>query len=277
MQTIICQLCNSSILVRNPKMQKYCSPCSNIRDAERKRKWANADYQKRRKDPDTIARRNYLNHARNKVLRNLGVDASKENRFGDNLPPSTKTLLWNVVLEYPFDYCLSKNSIFRMNSGGHVFLRQERKRSMEKVGFLISNLISENKIQVAQNKVWLDFFIEKPDFRGDAVNFVDSLCDAIKMGVGIDDRWFCVGTIDWRIVKVDPKIYIRIGQDSSENVQCCSYCGRMLSFEKFGRRSNSSRAPNNIARVCFGCTRVEDGYRRKENREKSNLDKNKKL
>lgn len=278
MEIINCYLCKQPIEVRSSKIQKYCAPCSNIRDSERKRDWARIKYQKTKKNPEVIKRRNHLNETRKLLLRNLGVESSKENRFKiSQLPISNKQLAWEITLEYPFDYCLSKNSIYRLNSGGHVELRKERKQAMEKISLLIKTLISKSKIKVCQNKVWLDFFIERPDFRGDAVNFVDSLCDAIKMGVGIDDRWFCVGTIDWRIVKVEPKIYIRIGQDSLENVQCCSYCGRILPFEKFGKRNKSSQTTHGIARVCFDCTRVEDGYRRKEKRKLNSLDKTKKL
>lgn len=102
-----------------------------------------------------------------------------------------------------------------------------------------------------QNRVWLDILVQKPNQRGDAVNFVDLICDAAKSAIGIDDRWFSIRRLDWQIVKDDPKIYIGIGQEDVPAVQACSSCGRLLPFSEFHK---NTRLQNGVSRNCKECS-----------------------
>ena len=88
-------------------------------------------------------------------------------------------------------------------------------------------------ISVVQNKVWIDILAQKPNHKGDAINVVDLVCDAIQEGCGVDDRWFCIRHLDWEIVKSNPRLFIGIGQASDVPVQVCSSCGVALPFECF--------------------------------------------
>ena len=98
-------------------------------------------------------------------------------------------------------------------------------------------------IMVYRNKVWIDIFVQKPDHRGDAINFLDLIADAIKEAIGIDDRWFSIRRIDWQIVKEKPRIFIGIGQDEQDlfDAKICSYCGRILPEKCFGKSKRECR------------------------------------
>lgn len=97
-----------------------------------------------------------------------------------------------------------------------------------------------------QGKIWIDICVQKPEHRGDAVNFVDAICDAVKKGIGIDDRWFSLGLVDWQIVKKDPFIIISIGQEYREPRQVCCYCGSIKTYDQFMGKKK-------VGRECRDC------------------------
>ncbi len=107
-------------------------------------------------------------------------------------------------------------------------------------------------VRIAHNKVWLDILVQKPNHKGDAVNVVDLICDAVKEAVGVDDRWFSIRRLDWEIVKENPRLFVGIGQDSDVDSQVCSYCGQIKPFEEFGQRKRSRLG---IGRECRECRR----------------------
>lgn len=105
-------------------------------------------------------------------------------------------------------------------------------------------------IEVKQNKLWIDMFVQKPTHRGDAANFVDMVCDAVKDGIGLDDRWFSIREVDWEIVKKDPKLFIGFGQREDFDVRICSSCGRPLTPDNFQKASG---LPLGVGRNCRDC------------------------
>lgn len=116
--------------------------------------------------------------------------------------------------------------------GGHVFLRQESRKARTDLTLLFRSALRGRK--VAHNKLWVRIFVEKPSGKGDAINVVDLVCDAIKDAIdGLDDNWFSLSGLDWAIVKRDPQIYIEIGQESDEDVLACAYCGKLKKIEEF--------------------------------------------
>jgi uncharacterized Zn-finger protein len=104
---------------------------------------------------------------------------------------------------------------------------------------MLESAISGKKIY--RNKVWIDIFVQKPDHRGDAINFVDLIADAIKVAIGIDDRWFSIRRVDWQIVKENPRIFIGIGQQDLFDSKICSYCGRILPEKNFSKSGRECR------------------------------------
>lgn len=103
------------------------------------------------------------------------------------------------------------------------------------------------------NKVWIDILVQKPDHRGDAVNVIDLVCDALKDALPVDDRWFCIRRLDWEIAKENPRLFIGIGQASDQDCQICSYCGQIKELEAFNR---SRSRPLGVGRECKDCRRA---------------------
>ena len=104
-----------------------------------------------------------------------------------------------------------------------------------------------------QNKIWLDILVQKPDHRGDAVNVVDLVCDGIKRGIGVDDRWFCIRRLDWQIEKHDPLLLIGIRQKATENCLVCPHCGAIKPFSEFNKAKHN---PMGVGGECRDCRRM---------------------
>jgi hypothetical protein len=134
-----------------------------------------------------------------------------------------------VQINLPFSSYLSKNQYgFSRFRGGH-FTLQETKDLQGQIAWLI-------KMQhpvIHKGKVWVDIFVEKPTRSGDAVNYVDRICDAIQTAIGTNDNWYSLRRVDWRVVKRNPQIYIGIGQAEQEPMSTCSACGRYLPVDPY--------------------------------------------
>lgn len=79
---------------------------------------------------------------------------------------------------------------------------------------------------------------------------LDVICDAVKVGIGVDDRWFCVRRLDWAIVKLNPTITVGVSQSVTEHHRACHLCGaiRPLSSFTLARRGLLGRG-----RECYDC------------------------
>ncbi|NUQ51349.1 MAG: hypothetical protein HUU19_01475 [Phycisphaerales bacterium] len=168
--------------------------------------------------------------------------------------PSGSPLLWMVRFGVPFSYAASKNRMYVKRRRGHVALRREVVALREQI--VLAALGALNGRRIAHNKVWLEIVVQKPDNRGDAVNVVDLVCDAVKRAIQIDDRWFCIRRLDWEIVKADPLLKIGIGQDSDEDCLVCSQCGQIRPLGEFKRRRTGRLA---YGRICAACRHAGRG------------------
>jgi hypothetical protein len=157
---------------------------------------------------------------------------------------------WLVGIAVAFSYAASKNHIYAMRRAGHVALRRESRAIRDEIILRLRAALHGRRI--AHNKLWLEILVQKPNHRGDAVNVVDLVCDAVKEAVGLDDRWFCIRRLDWEVVKDQPRLFIRVGQETNRDCQVCSHCGRVLEFSQFGTRAG---ATHGIQRVCRDCRR----------------------
>lgn len=245
-RNILCADCGAAVNATSPT-QRYCFACSERRDLQRKRLWASVH-------PPTEAQRHRKIAAADAKIEMARVAGRKSNAASAESitwADQTPDLLWMVRIAVPFSYAVSKNAIYRLVPRGHVFLRREARSKRDAISTLIRQALSTRK--VAHNKVWLDILVQKPNHKGDAVNVVDTVCDAVKRAIPVDDRWFCIRRLDWQIVKDDPQLFVGIGQDSAEDSQVCSYCGRIKPFAAFGRKQAS---PLGIDRICKDCRRA---------------------
>lgn len=244
MNTIVCERCHIAA-ERTGSMQKYCAPCSEQRDLERKRRWA------RNHEPSEETRLNNLARATQAIelSREAGTETNGAHKSsilwkGDVRPD----LLWQVIVSVPFSYAASKNHIFAMRRNGHIFLRKEARSKREEITLAVRQALAGRRI--AHNKIWLDILVQKPNHRGDAVNIVDLVCDAIKVATVVDDKWFCIRRLDWEIAKENPRLFLAIGQDSPDDCQVCSFCGQVKTLESFPKKKSNPLGRDRVCRSC---------------------------
>lgn len=232
----LCVRCGVSPL-RHPRA-KYCHPCSALADADRKLAYSKTHPPRRY--PETRARRTL-------ELRASGLLRSRDTAETISFSRQEAELVRVVRLALPYDRNYSKNAIYTMGIGGHVHLRQRQRELREAI---VWRLKGE---RWPCRKTYLDILVEKPDHKSDAVNVLDCLCDAIKVGIGVDDRWFTVLSLDWRIVKGAGRILISIGQDGTTDQAACSYCGGIFDLSQF---TKNRTAKSGVSRRCRGCSRL---------------------
>lgn len=225
--------------------QKYCPECSQTRDTKRKGTWAR-DHP-RKPSTEELKERWTVTHAARKAA---GAQHN-EGRSIDWMADPAPDLAWAVRLSIPFDYAISKNHTWTTTKRGHVFLRDEHRRMRDSIIWEFKQALAGQVVK--QNRLWIDLLVQKSDHRGDAVNVLDGICDALKVATGLDDRWYSVRRLDWEVCKDSPMIYIGLGQEDVDDAQVCCYCGRLLPYSAFGR--NRSRKCG-CSRECLECRRV---------------------
>lgn len=242
--SITCERCGTDAPRRGP-VQKYCEKCSEIRDMERKRLWA------RDNPPELHDQKRWREMKRSRAVQR-GAERSKivAGNIGWHAEPPN--LLWMIRIAVPFQYAASKNAIYTTRRSGHVALRRESRAIRDAITDKLRAALEGTK--VAHNRLWIDVFVQKPNHRGDAINVIDLVCDAIKDAVPVDDRWFAIRQLNWEVAKNNPQLFVGIGQDTTEDAQVCSYCGMVLPFDKFSKKRGSLLG---IGRECKDCLRVK--------------------
>jgi hypothetical protein len=241
---VTCEQCRTVVPRRSPT-QRYCAMCSELRDMERKRRWA------REHPPSSDARRAKTREvSRTAELARLAgshINASRKMSMAwDGF--SGPDLLWQVGIAVPFSYAASKNHIYAMRSRGHVALRSESRALRDEMTLRLRSALAGRR--VAHNKLWIDILVQKPDHRGDAVNVVDLVCDAVKAAVTVDDRWFSLRRLDWEIVKDRPQLFLKVGQETDQDCQVCSHCGQIRSIAEFTKRRQTRLGIDRVCRMC---------------------------
>lgn len=245
-----CSDCDAEI-VKKSGSHKYCEACSAKRNEVRVLKYALKQGRK-------IIEGSAPAHRHAAWLSN-GADISKREQLKMfSSLPRMPNLVWYHRVAIPFNWAGSKNHLFANTNKGHTFMRAESRYYRH----MLTEAIAANldRTTIRQNKVWIDIFVQKPSHRGDATNFLDMICDAIKDAILLDDRWFSVRSIDWQICKTDPRIFVGYGQEGVNDAQVCSTCGRILEFHMFQKNRGT---PNGLSRVCKDCKVIKNKDRRK--------------
>lgn len=116
-------------------------------------------------------------------------------------------------LEIPHTADFSKNKAFFVANGRFVSTGS-KKRLLRDLEFITrAALNASGAVFKNREKVWLNILVEKLNHRRDAINVIDILCDGIKKGLGIDDRYYCIDKLDWCITPSNPKIIVEIFQE----------------------------------------------------------------
>lgn len=164
---------------------------------------------------------------------------------------------WFVTFRIPFANSSSKNRRWaQIANGGGVYIPEH---VLNYTALVISETKRAMKGQtIFNNKVWLSFFVQKNDHKSDAVNVVDTLCDAIKVALDVDDRWFSIDMVDWEVKKKEPYIYVKIGQEDCFDARVCSHCGGVFPLDSFHKSKHNKLG---VGRECRECKRVVSAKR----------------
>lgn len=154
------------------------------------------------------------------------------------------------TVKIPWSNKLSKNARMSFNRTH----KHARPFIVQQVRQLQKNLSDEfrNTGPWYEAKVWLDIHVEMETRKSDAINIIDTVADAVKNGIGVDDKWFSIHRLDWSINKIDPVVTITVFQDSDGHKRFCSKCNLLypLTPENFGIRRSDVHGLDTICRAC---------------------------
>lgn len=211
-----------------------CPTCRHERTKERGRNWVAKNYTRRERTP----------HLSSPSV--LSGSARRNIAWYDEGPP---TLLWHITIALPYSSHFSKNKLLGRTRSGIYMRREARDAQATIVDIFAAELYRAGRV-VVQAKLWVDIFVQKPNHYSDAVNLVDTVCDALKVATKLDDRWFSIRRLDWEVVTDDPFVYVGIGQDTDESHGICQYCKRFLPLSEFRK---STRTRDGTTGRCVEC------------------------
>lgn len=180
--------------------------------------------------------------------------------MSEMVQPPNPSLAWRNVLAFQWMPELSKNKRYGRR-GAQTFVNRDVKSAEELVAWRVRQSLAG--VPLVHNKFWLDITAWKPSHRSDAVNLVDSLCDAVKLATPVDDNWFSLRWVDWHVDPRNPRFVLGIGQEDVEDAQVCTLCGRLKPLSSFHRdSSNQSTGRRRRCRDCIAAGRRERRRRR---------------
>ena len=180
-----------------------------------------------------------------------GLDISRANARSISDPFVEPDLAWVARFKLPLSWAGSKNSTYgrAATRDQRPFLKKAARDYRDAIALLARQAVKG--VDVKHAKLWIEIFVEKTQQRGDAVNFVDLVCDAIKLAVPIDDRWYSIRRIDWAINKEDPHLFIGLAQEvDAVDSRACSYCGSIRPMTDFTNDRNNKKGKGHICITC---------------------------
>lgn len=235
----VCPACDKGFIAEWAR-QSYCPPCQEVRKT-------NLKFQ-------AMGR---TEASKTAAYAAVAVDSSKQKTsFFEAFDRPLYD--WHVTFSVPYSISSSKNKRWVPLRGGRGVYIPDHVRSYSELISLTTKRALEGH-NVFENRVWLSFFVQKPDHKSDAVNVVDTFCDAIKGVIGVDDRWFSLDMVNWEIRKHEPQIYVRIGQADCFDARACSYCGGIFPLESFHKQKANRLGRG---RECKECKAVVSAKRK---------------
>ena len=244
---VFCAECKTTAFRPYRPQHIYCKHCSREREKEYK-----ADHARENRDP-----------AKSRAATKRGRDKKNRNRRKQGPERSAAApqrqlmipdgLAWSSVISMVFTYDGSKNAIWRTNDRGHIFNREASNNYRDSIAEMIALQVGQDEHEFRHGRVVVGLLARKPDHRGDAINFVDLVADAIEDASGIDDRWYQCAGVDWQVVRHNAgSLEIVVGQPLLEERFLCSSCGVEQGRDGFHKNSSTKHG---VSRYCKGCVR----------------------
>jgi hypothetical protein len=245
---IICQECGKAD-ARRAVLHKFCKECS----LERQRKRGNAWTKIHGRPPLSKSWERQRKRKREEFIQKQGEMVSVREAKGAKLLPDRTSSAKTIRIEFPFSGLLSKNALpnigFRTGKP-FIFITEEIHQFRDSISLMVKEQLGLSKWPTS--KTWIDIAVQKPNNRLDAINIVDTLCDGLKVGLDLDDKWFAIGVLDWELVFVDPKVFVQISTTAVGEQKNCSICGQIKYLEEGFRKHMQTR--DGFSGICKACT-----------------------
>jgi len=114
--------------------------------------------------------------------------------------------MMRIKISIPYSAALLKNRMWR-HGKGRTYLNPATKKEIEAIGIEIKS----KGVAWEKRKIWVCIKVYRPDMRADPCNFIDAILDGVKVGTGVDDRYYS-GLWDWELDKDNPRIEITVDQ-----------------------------------------------------------------
>lgn len=117
----------------------------------------------------------------------------------------------HIQFDVPYTPHASKNRKFAYR--GKKFQNPQYKAFVQTVTIKTNNQCAlQNALFKDRQKLWVNLVLVKTKrmVRTDAANFLESVCDGIKLALNIDDCWFA-GSFDWEL-GAEPLIRLTLSQ-----------------------------------------------------------------
>lgn len=132
---------------------------------------------------------------------------------------------WHV--ELPWDRRYSKNLSMGSRDSHGKYRRKDSKAAQDELAFLV-----RTSGRWVTARIHVDILVVMPRFLSDAVNYVDTICDAVRDGTGVDDKWFSC-SVDWDVDKERARIEVRLSQEETVDQAFCPTCSKFMPADDF--------------------------------------------
>lgn len=244
---VVCAECQRVFITKEGR-KLFCDPCGIQRRCKRSK-----------------AEQKLTGHARWGSLREIAERRAEDSPSLAAAFATHPVFRWVAITSIPYTPNVSKNRRWSSNGQGFVFLTQAVREFQANLVEHIRECVKD--LPVKNAKVWLSIFVQKPNHKSDAINSIDTICDAVKKGIGVDDNWFCIDRVDWEIQKHDPHIYLKIAQESACDMLACSSCGVVSAADTFPPKKNGPFGRSRVCRECLGAMQQERTRLRAEARD----------
>lgn len=155
----------------------------------------------------------------------------------------------------PFDAALSKNRLRGVGAqtarhlprGRTTVYKKKDARSAQDAVVLALRAASRGSWHDAPVTLWLDVTFPKAGM--DAINLLESVADAAKVAIGVDDRWFHA-RVRWSIDRDNPHVRIRLIQAATESVRYCPGCNATKPLASGFYRNGSKPDQPGVCKEC---------------------------
>jgi len=127
----------------------------------------------------------------------------------------TPALSWNVETTVPFSWrAWSKNRMWLPRGrSARKRLSPQAQGARDELQLRLQERMRQAGVRVEPGvPIWVLIRVGRPDMRGDPVNCVDLVCDAVQAATGVDDRWTKLLGLDWEVSSEGGWLEVCVGQ-----------------------------------------------------------------